>query len=194
MAIVTATQVTLYTDISASAGTIVDSGLIPIVQERINLITNNYFLSDIDMQGEFVFSPTANTIYTDADWADEGFAANDEIYIYHSYRNDGYKVIASILDGTITLSSANTVIAEKTGRDIMINLVQWPLAIAYIAAQMVKFDYDDRPVREPGVKSKSLGPYSVSYGAGMGGENKTPFGYPQELIDGLSSYTIVRLN
>ena len=69
-------------------------------------------------------------------------------------------------------------------------MVQWPAALAYIAAQMVKYDYDDRPKQEANVKSKTLGPYSVTYGQ-MGG---LPFGYPEELVAGLAPYTIARLN
>jgi hypothetical protein len=193
--IVTATQVTLYTDISATAGTIVTSGLIPIVQDRINMITNNYFLTDLDIQGDLTFDSTANSIQCDTDWDDQGFIAGDEIYIYNSYRNDGYHTVESISGNTIIITSATSVIAEKTGRPIMVSVVRWPTAIAYLAAQMVKYDYDDRANQEAGVKSKTLGPYSVSFGVETTGTGKvTPFGYPATLVDGLSPYTIVRLN
>lgn len=191
--IVTPTQVTLYTDISASAGTILSSGLIPIVQERINYITNNFFLTDMAIQGEFTFNATANTITSSARFDDEGFIDGDEIYIYNSYRNDGYHTVDTVGTTTVSISSSTSVIAEKAGRDILISVVQWPTALAYLAAQMVKYDYDARPAAEPGVKSKTLGPYSVSY-ATSSGSNSTPYGYPQELVDGLMSYTIVRLN
>ena len=193
--IVTATQVTLYTDISATAGTIVDSGLIPIVQERINLITNNYFTSDLFVQSDMIFASATNSITASVDWEDEGFIAGDEIYVYYSYRNDGYHTIQSLSGQSIIVTSATSVIAEKQARPILISVVQWPKAIAYLAAQMVKYDFDDRGNQEAGVKSKSLGPYSVTFGVETTGSGKvTPFGYPAALIDGLSPYTIARLN
>jgi hypothetical protein len=192
--IVTATQVTLYTDISATAGTIVSSGLIPIVQDRVNMICNNYFTTDINLTGDLIFDTVSNSITCSTLWEDQGFAAGDEIYIYYSYRNDGYHTIESISGTSIIITSATSVIAEKTGRPIFVGMVQWPKTLAYLAAQMVKYDYDDRPNQEAGVKSKTLGPYSVSFVGGGGIENKTPYGYPLELIDGLSVYTIARLN
>jgi hypothetical protein len=91
------------------------------------------------------------------------------------------------------VTSATSVIAEKLARPILISVLQWPTAIAYLAAQMVKYDYDDRPNQEAGVKSKTLGPYSVMFGT-EGDGRVTPFGYPSSLVDGLSSYTIARLN
>jgi hypothetical protein len=192
MAIVTATEVTVYTDISVSAGTIVTSGLIPIVQERINLITNNYFLArDMFLQEDMTFNATANTITATDSFADEGFLDGDEIYIYNSYRNDGYHIVDSVSDNVLTISSASSVIAEATTRSIYISVVEWPNALKYIAAQMVKYDYDDRKNATPGVTSKSLGPYSVSYGGQSASSNA--FGYPQGLIDSLASYTAARV-
>ena len=192
--IVTATQVTLYTDISATAGTIVDSGLIPIVQDRINMICNNYFTTDLHFTADMIFATATNSITVATLWDDQGFVAGDEIYIYGSYRNDGYHTIESISGLSVIITSATSVIAEKVGKPILVSVVQWPRTLAYLAAQMIKYDYDDRPNQEAGVKSKTLGPYSVSLVGGGGIENKTPFGYPAELVDGLSVYTIARLN
>ena len=187
--ICTASEVTIYTDISCSAGTAALSLLIPIVQERINLITNNYFLSDMYMGGSVTFNATAGTIVAGSSFADEGFVEGDEIYIYNSYRNDGYKTVGSVTTVTLTLSGSS-VINEPSGRNVLISVVSWPNALKYIAAQMIKYDYDDRPSNVPGISSKSLGPYSVSYQGGVG---ITPFGYPQEMIDALSTYTVARL-
>jgi len=190
MAIVTATQVAAFTDISTGATAIAATGLIPIVQERINLITNNYFTSDMALQGPFTFASASTSITSGSNFEDKGFLADDEVYIYNSYRNDGYKTISSVSDESIILSSADTVIAEPSGRSILISVVQWPASLAYIAAQMVKYDYDDRPAQEANVKAKSLGPYSVTYGQA----GSSPFGYPEELVAGLAPFTIARLN
>lgn len=193
MAIVTATEVTIFTDISVSAGTIIASGIIPIVQERINLITNNYFTTDMQIQGYVVFNSTAKTVVSGGDFEDEGFIAGDEIHIYNSYRNDGYKLVDSVLTDTITIASSETVYSEPSGRTVLVSVVQWPNALKYIAAQMVKYDYDDRPKKAFGVTSRTLGPFSEHFGSSVQANN-TPFGYPQELIDALSAYTIARLN
>lgn len=193
MAIVTATDVTVFTDISASAGTITSSGLIPIVQERINYITNNFFVTDMFIEGPVRFSATNGTIITESDWEYFGFVAGDEIYIYNSYRNDGYKTVGSVSTTTITVSSADSIINEPSGRSVYVAVVKWPNALRYIAAQMVKYDYDDRQDKSIGVTSRSLGPFSESFGS-SGSMGTTPFGYPQELVDALSSWTIARLN
>lgn len=190
MAIVTASEVTVYTDISATAGTIVSSGLIGIVQDRINQITNNYFIGKLQISGSFLFNSAASTIYGSSDFAAAGFIAGDEIYIYNSARNDGYKTIGSVTSSTITLASGSTVIYELLLADIYIGVVIWPIAIKYVAAQMVKYDYDDRGSAPVGVTSHSLGPFSESFGAAAGG---TPFGYPQELIDALAPYVNARI-
>jgi hypothetical protein len=189
MAIVTATEVTVYTDVSATAGTIVSSGLIPIVQDRINQITNNWFLGPLQIEGSFLFNSALSTIYGSSDFAVAGFLAGDEIYVYNSARNDGYKVVGSVTSSTITLASGYSVIYEVLPRDIFIGVIKWPVAIKYVAAQMVKFDFDDRPAGVIGITSHSLGPFSESFGQAAGG---TPFGYPLELIDALTPYINVR--
>lgn len=192
MAIVTATEVTIYTDISCSAGTTTLTLLIPIVQERINHITNNYFVTDQYIQGCLDFASAAGTITASLDWDDYGFRADDEIYIYNSYRNDGYKTIGSVTSSVLTVASTSSVTNELSGRSILVSVVSWPNALKYIAAQMIKYDYDDRPQQVAGVKSYTLGPYSVTNASSVPGG--TPYGYPQELIDGLTSYTVARLN
>jgi len=192
--ICTATDITVYTDISASAGTITASGMIPIVQDRINTICNNYFLNDLYVQGSVVFNATASTIVSTGDFLQAGFADGDEVYIYNSYRNDGYKNVSTVTATTLTLASGSSVVSELSGRSILISVTKWPTALKYIAAQMVKYDYDDRPSKSIGVTSRTLGPYSESFGSGSAVGAPTPFGYPQELIDALSQYTLARVS
>jgi len=193
MPIVTPTEVTIYSDISASAGTTTLSLLIPIVQERINLITNNWFLTDMYVSGGVVFDASAGTIVAGTDWSVQGFVAVDEIHIYNSHRNDGYTIVGSVSTVTLTVASGYSIVNEPSGRSVLVSVVKWPNALKQIAAQMVKYDYDDRPKKAVGVTSHTLGPFSESFGSNssMGG---TPFGYPLELVDALSSWTIARLN
>jgi len=189
MPIITATEVTVYSDITASAATIVSSGLIPVVQDRINWICNNYFLTDLYLQQQVTFEATAATITGDSSYVSEGFADGDEIYVYHSYRNDGYYTVDSVSAGVITIASTESVIAELSGASVLISVVAGPRKQKYTAAQMVAYDYDVRPTRPAGVTSVRLGPWSESYGSQSHGE----YGYPADILAPLLDHKIVRL-
>jgi len=191
MPVCSANDVVNYTNITTGSSGITAAGLIPIVQDRINLITNNYFTTDMYLHGTMTFTSASGAISATASFEDEGFLATDEIYIYNSYRNDGYKALSAVSSSTLTVASTASVTAEPSGRSILISVVKWPDSLGYIAAQMVKYDYDDRKNMVPGIKSYSLGPYSYSRGGTS--MSDTPFGYPHEIIDALASYTIVRL-
>lgn len=192
MPVVTATQVTIYTDISCSAGTTTLALLIPIVQERINRITNNYFLTSMYLGQTVTFASAANSITGTSSYADEGFRAADEVYLAGSYRNDGYYIVSAVSTVAMVFTSAYTVTDEPSGKTVYAYVVDWPLELAYLAAQMIKYDYDDRSQKALGVTSRSLGPFSESYGSG--GQSATPYGYPQELIDALMPYKYVRVD
>jgi len=181
----------LLTSTSKTAGEIEKAGIIPLVQERINAITNNYFQTDLYLQDDMEFDGSARTITADTAWASEGFADGDEVYVYHSYRNDGYYEVLSIADTVMTLVTGSTVVQEYSGRSILVSVVQWPAALKLVAAQMVKYELDDRPARSADVTSRSLGPWSESYASQ--GRTDTPFGYPSAIIDQLSDYRMVRL-
>ena len=188
MAIVTAAQVVTYTDISASAGTITTSGLIPIVQDRINDYCFNWFVSeDIYLSDSMTFAATAGTIVATASFTTAGLVAADEIYLYGSYRNDAYYTIASVTTSTITIASTESVVTELSGASILVSLVVWPDSLKYAAAQMVKYDTDDRPQRAAGLTSQSLGPRSESYGTAGA------FGYPEDILGMLNQYRVARL-
>lgn len=189
MAVITATQVTLYSNITASAATITSSGLIPIVQAKIVEMLNNYFTSDIRIVTTATFQATAATItLTGNNWSDFGFVAGDEIYIYDSYRNDGYQTCLSLSTTVMTLATSSTVYNEtfsnssnSFGRPIVFSMVKWPTSVTRAAALMVAYDYDTRPKTEPGLKSISLGPWSESYtDASRNGQ-----GYPDDILASL---------
>jgi len=186
MAVVTADEVVQYTNITASAGTITSSGLIDVVQDRIGIICNQRFTTDIYQTSTFTFNTTARTIVSQADWEDDGFAAGDEIYVQHSYRNDGYYDVLSVSDETLTLATGESVVDELSGRSIIVSVTRWPVAVSYIAAQMVAYDYDERDKRD-GVRSRSLGPWSETYSGVL------TFGYPNGIIEQLSSYRVVEM-
>ena len=124
-------------------------------------------------------------------WAGWGFAASDEVYIYRSYRNDGYYTVSTISGSVMTLVSGSSVVDELSGRSILFAVVRWPTDLKATAARMVAYDYDTRPNRTPGVRSKSLGPWSESYGDGQTALGE--YGYPGDLLEPLYDHRIARV-
>lgn len=190
MAMLTATEVTLYTDTSATAAAINDAGLIGIVRDRINAITHNYFTSDkIWYEGSYTSTPAADTITCSSNLYDLGFYTGDEFYLAGSNRNDGYYTAETVSALSIVIASTESIVAEPSGACVLIALVTWPPSLKYIAAQMVKYDYDDRKAATAGMISETLGPYRYQKAENA----KMPFGYPPEIIDSLAQYTQVSI-
>lgn len=190
MPILTATEVTLLSNITATAGTIIAGSYIPEVTQNINLATNNYFVTDISVQGALTFDSSALTIVGDCGFITNGFANGDEIYICGSYRNDGYYVVTTVEEEKLTLATGSTIVSELSGASIMISMVKWPLPLKRIAAQMIAYDYDKRNKQSSGLKSQSLGPWSESYA--VGNENGNGNGYPSAIMDLLIPYRVAR--
>jgi hypothetical protein len=196
--IITASAVATYAPkITASAATITAGNYISVVQERICLLTNNYFTSDtIMVQDSADFSATDNTIILDGNkWEEFGFKANDDILVYRSLRNDSVKTISTISDYTATLASSCTVIDESystsDGPAIIFSLVQWPVSVVQTAAKMIWYDVDYRDKNPSGLRSRSLGPLSESFGSS---DTDDAYGYPKKLVDDLSLFRIARLS
>ena len=190
MAILSATECTVYSNISASAATITASGLIPVVQERIVLMTNNYFLTDLYVQDAVTFNATARTVVADsADYAAQNFLAGDDVMVYNSYRNDGYFTLDSVSTSTLTVISGQSVIDELSGASILITVARWPVAVKHAAAQMVAYDYDTRPKKSANIKSHSLGPFSETFTSG----EEDQYGYPRAITDALIPYRVARV-
>lgn len=187
--ILTASECTQYSNITASAATITASGLIPVVQDRLTMMANNYFVTDLTITDCMAFDNSAKTIIASGNsFLERGFADGDEIFIYNSHRNDGYYSVASVSTSVLTLTSAMTIYSELSSQTIYIAVVKWPVAIKYIAAQMVAYDYDVRPSVAQNITSRSLGPLSESY------TNSTDaFGYPKSIMESLSPYRMGRL-
>jgi hypothetical protein len=198
VAILTAGTVILYAPkISASAGTITASGLIPIVQERITLLCNNYFeLKDLYLESTATFNATARsiTLPSGSYWVNSGFQANDDMLIYNSYRNDSIVTIESLSNETVILTSACSVVDESfnnnTGNMIYFSVIKWPVSVQQVAAQMIFFDYDIRGKTQSNIKSRSLGPLSESFTDGATDER---YGYPIKIIEQLNPFIIGRV-
>jgi hypothetical protein len=188
--LLTATECTVYSNISASAATITSSGLIPIIQERVTMMTNNYFLTDLYLQGTVTFNATNRTVIaTSGDYDSVNFVAGDDILIYNSYRNDGYFTLDSVSGSTLTVISGQTVVNELSGRSVLITVAKWPVAVKQTAALMIAYDYDVRPKRSGDVRSHSLGPFSETLSSG----DEDEMGYPRKITDALIPYRIARI-
>ena len=182
MPVVTATEVTVYSNITASAATIAASGLIPLVQERLLNICNNDFASDIYVVATATFAASSITLIGN-DWSTFGFADGDEILVKSSYRNDGYYEIESFSGTVANLATGYTCIDELSGNTVIISLVYWPLTVKRGAALMIAYDYDTRAKRVPGLVEYTLGPFKERYNVSDKGQDY--YGYPQDILGSL---------
>lgn len=188
---ITATEVTVLSNISVTAATIVAGNYIAMAEERLNYITNNYFQSQISIQNSLTFNATARTIVAEGlVWADYGFANNDIVYLYNSYRNDGYKKVLTVSGSTMTCVTGTTLFSELSGQNILVSMVQFPTSLKYTLAQMIKYDVDDRKNTSQNLKSRTLGPWSETFKS----DNETNtrnYGYPEDIIGQLAPWTII---
>ncbi len=190
MAILTATEVTVYSSISASVATIIAGNLIPIMQETITTMLNNYFVTELYLQDTLTFNATARTIVANNSFESKNFLAGDDIFLYGSYRNDGYFTLDSVSGSTLTVISGQSVVDELSGRSILVSVVKWPIEVKKAAALMIAYDYDVRPKKSANLKSFTLGPYSETYNAS---DEEDSNGYPKKLTDKLMPYRTVRM-
>ena len=192
MPLVTAAEVKTFSGLTATYDT--EIGIfIPIVEDRISKICNNYFWEK-DVRLESWVSTFTNadpdTITSDSNWDTDGhFAADDDFVITGSWKNDGFRTIASLSTTTATLTSSNELVDEAhTESDVdaeyvYFTLVNWPDALKDIASQMIRFDIINRPKRS-GVRSESIGNYSVTFETGGQGT----YGYPDDIIGHLKTW------
>jgi hypothetical protein len=191
MAIVSATECTILTNINASATTIVASGLIGIIQERIITICNNYFTSrELYLASAVDFNATNRTIISDGgDYDSVNFLAGDNVLVSGSYRNDDIYELASVAGSTLTVISSQSVVAELSGASVLISLIKWPRPVTQAAALMIAYDYDARPKNSDGLISHSLGPFSETFSSG----DNASYGYPKNILDLLTPYRMARV-
>lgn len=189
--ILSATEVTVYSTISATVGTIIEKKLIEVVQARLTLMLNNYFLTDLDLTDTMTFDPSALTIVAGGNsFVDKNFVAGDDIFVFNSYRNDGYQTLATVVTSTLTLVSGSTIYNELSSRSILISVVKWPIDVKVAAAKMCAYDYDERDKVSANIKKRSLGPLLEEYTE----KDKDEFGYPKGITNALlDNYLIGRV-
>lgn len=187
MAIITVSTATQLLGITSSAYDSIFTLLIPQVQKRICLMTNNWFIvagvSEKALDCDF----TSSTLtVAGINWETEGFASGDEIYVSGSYRNDGWYTIDAVSGSVLTIVSTATFTSEVSGASVTVALVDWDTSIQPIVANMLKYDVDVRP-KNQGLSSISLGNWHEAY------NNKGDYGYPIDIIAGLQIYTIPKI-
>lgn len=189
--ICSATQVTIMSNISASVATIVASGLIEIVQDRVCILCNNYFNSDdLYLESAVTFNASNRTIISDGgDYDGVNFLAGDDCILYGSYRNDGIYTLKSVAGSTLTVISSQSVVSELSGASVLISIIKWPKPVTCAAAQMICYDMDVRPKNSSGIISHSIGPFSETFASG----DNSQFGYPKNILDLLIPYRCARI-
>lgn len=197
--ILSASSVSVYAPkITVSAQTIIDGNYIPIVQERINLITNNYFtIDDLSFEAQVLYNATARSIILDTGlyWENYGFQANDDFYIYNSWRNNGVFTIDSLSNETLIVSSSQSVVNERFNTNLgpvtFFGVIKWPISLKQIAGKMIWYDADYRDKNPEYLRSRSLGPLSESFGSS---DLDDQYGYPLKVIQALEPFKIARFN
>lgn len=187
MPVITTAEVKNLLSITAVTWDEIIETMIPFTQARLAKVCNNEFIiDDLYYQGRVIFAAGTITVDTADDLETNiGFADGDELLIHNSYRNDGYKLTASITGQVITLATGVTCVTELSGASVFLSPTQWPEAIKPIVAAMVKYDYAERP-KAMGSKSIRLGPYSETFQA-------SKQGYPENLVADLSPWILVDL-
>lgn len=168
--------------------------LIPLVEEDLVEYLNNCFPDkDTSYQaGTIVLNDLSPPTITDTEeqFVIEGFEGNMDIALEGSYRNSGLYTVDVTAAGTLTLSSADSLLNEGTtdeygSNTLRVTRVRWPEAIKPLVSQMIWENMDN--IRAKNVQSKSLGPFSITYMAIESG------GYSDHVVKGLSKWRNVKL-
>jgi hypothetical protein len=215
MALISTTEVKTFLSITTTTYDSIISALIPTVTERLRYICNdpftvqplvetvynkfhidtNEYLSKYNRDDDIfilrrvsaIFYASSGTVISkNNSFASAQFAAGHDIFVRDSYLNDGYYEVDSVSTSTLTITSSYTFTQEATGASIFFSVVKWPSGIKPLVANLIQYDYQERPKRT-GLASQRLGPWSESYKQGA-----DSFGYPEELIRPFAVYQVPR--
>jgi hypothetical protein len=163
--------------------------LIPIVQEDIIEHTNNTFFSRQSIvYGNGISFSTSTGGGDKISDTEEDFQEDEtqfvigDVYVHGSKHNDGVHEVASVADGTLTLSSSGGVVAEDADAYVTVAQIEWPKALKLTAAKMVWYQVKNHKMNDE--QSETREGKGVTYaGANM---------YPERLMNSLRNYMIVR--
>lgn len=150
--------------------------------ELIPLYCNQYWadvryrmwVSEIDFAGGTIAKVDAGF--------DDSFFVGDTLWLENTRRNDGVYDITAITADEITIDPPAPVLMTDTETALLYSAV-YPVGLQDIAARMAWFDVYVRPDRNPGLDSESIGTYSYSKTAAIGGIE-----YPVDITAGLTVY------
>jgi hypothetical protein len=167
------------------------TALIPLVQDDLVNYLHNCF-PDYNTQYEastLTLNDATPATITDSEsrFVIEGFEGGMDLALAGSFRNEGIYNVTTVAAGTLTLTTGETLLGETStdlygGNIITLTRVIWPNEIKQWVAQIIWQNVSR--IKNSNVKSKSLGPSSITYSPiGMGG-------YSDSILKGLSTYKI----
>lgn len=166
--------------------------LLPFVQDDVvNYLNNafrdrNTYYASATIELNNADPPTITD--TEEEFLNEGFEAGMDIYVEGTQRNNDIYTIATAAAGTLTLAATDHLYSEGStdeygGNVISITHVRWPKGLKIYVAQMI-WENIDR-ARNKGIKSRTLGPSSVTYESIEGG------GYSKSILNGLGKWRLM---
>lgn len=187
MPIITTATVKSILNISVSTWDAVIGVLIPYVQSDVfehctpkAFKDKNIYISAITLA--FVEGGGSADTITDSDsgFVDAKFEDGMDIYVEDSLYNDGLYNIDTVAAGTLTLDSADDVVAETAGEGITITRIKWPKGLSLWVAQLIWENINRAQSKD--VKSERIGDYAVTYQDLSGG------GYSKNIMAGINKY------
>ena len=171
---------------------------IPIVTRDVCSYLNNYFEDDATeyLIGNFKIYAANTDSYAQihdtyqAYFERYGLGDDMDIYISGSPRNSGIYTISSGTSEVLKLSSGDSLLQEYStdmysGVTLKINRIKWPAELKPIIAYIIWQNISR--AKDQNIKSKSLGPSSVTYETLDGGN------YPPSIYGGLKKFKKHRL-
>lgn len=168
--------------------TLIDS-LIPVTQEWLFDYCNNWFEVGTDtlyltsITISFSDSDPDTILDSDNNFVNAGFVDGMHIRIKGSLYNNGVYEVDTVVAGTITLVSTETLTTEDQAQNVTITVVNFPqglkLGFKAIVGEELKADF----TAGEKVLSENVGNTTFSYGG-----SKVKGSYPKELLSLLSPY------
>ena len=188
MAIITTNEVKTILGTTVSTYDTKIAALIPYVQEDLIEYTNNGFTDGyVYVDGALTVEPSTgggDKIFDpNKQFVKAGFSSGMDVALEGGYANVGVYTLKAVASSVLTLTTTGLIEQDRTSEvnatgNIRVSRVKWPTALKLPAAKMV-WHLIDKPT-DPGVKSETLGDYSVTYA----GSNS----YPETVLAGLNKW------
>jgi hypothetical protein len=171
--------------------TLIDD-LIPQVKADILQYLNNTFPDNqTQYSGNFQILSSGKIRDTEQQFKLEGFEDGMDFILSGSARNGGVYTASSVTSEYITVDSKSSLLNEKStdfygGRIINITRVNYPVGLKIPVAKIIWANIDK--IRSDNVKSKSIGPLSLTY------ESISNGGYDQNIYKLLQKYKYTKMS